>query len=143
LQITDHKTATSGPVALGMSPHLFLLLKQLSILSSRLPGGIQDDYIFRTFPHGRFPSRCLTSSQSNYGIQSIWGGGLLKAYYCGSPAEGDLDTVEGCQSGHQGSLGCPYDTPAGTADKYYKLHRLRESALEITTAIADTMEVSI
>jgi hypothetical protein len=146
LQVTDHKTADSGPVALALNLHLYLLLKKLIVLNERLPGAedlTDTSPVFRTYPYGIRGSVGLNSSQANQRMQTIWARTSKKPITATRIRQATATHVRDINPAMKDSLAAHMTHQPATADRFYKLHCLRESAMEVTGIIASTMEVSI
>jgi hypothetical protein len=99
--------------------------------------------VFRTFPHGQRGSIAFNTSQANNRIQAIWASTSSKLISATRIRQATATYVRDAKPAMKDILAAHMTHQPVTAAKYYKLHRLRESAMEVTGIIATTMEVSI
>jgi hypothetical protein len=144
-QIADHKTSSTGPVMIALSPDVFRMVKNFIAMCKRIQDFPvdQDRSIFVSYPKPDGTVTEMTTSHVNKSIQRIWNRGPVAKHLNATRVRKATTTcVRAAYPESRNALAKHMTHSLQTADRHYALHDQREMATPVSNLIQSVMENS-
>lgn len=139
LKVTQHKTGYASPAYIGADAVLFQELKNYVTLSKHVPNFVErdrDDSVFISWPQDDEPPRTLDRTR---GVQELWNKILHRKISATLLRKTTATYMRERHPEMANRVATHMNHLRSTADKYYIMKQHRDSAIDVSQTISETM----